>query len=316
MSQKQKKLLYGWNPYCAFANGGSNIFRSGGTVSYFLPSTIYQHPQHYYFFYPTRPVYVSPMTQTQLVYARENHKTGGLDSNEKSGKSEKNKKKNDSKSKSKNKNKKQTFAIHDNCGRPFEVTLSVTKKTKTAMIACPINCKYIPTFQVTYTRAWIGFGSDYQKEMEGKDRGEWSRGNNILLENPDNFKLLSADSKDTTWPVSSKVVKKTMSVLWIGYSIGLIELPPGETIVKFVSKVGNNDVPYPYFFTQNYTYLVAEDVIMSNSEIPRHILENPHYDENGDWQDVYRWYYKMEYTPAKNPKIVSRYDWVQVSPGF
>lgn len=328
MSQKK---LYGWNPCLVnvgFPTPVGFLPTYPSTAQTHLPiigGTTQIRPYIYpnYFFYGlSRPnaysVYDRPIIirKRWIRYDDVKTKTGGLEKADK-----KDEKKAEKKEKTKSKSKKQTFVIHDNGGRPFEVTLSVgDKKTKTAVIARDVNsddvdCTYIPNFQVTYTKAWVGFGSTSIQNMEGKDHGEWSRGNNILLENPDNFKLLVDEKKETKWPVSPAVgkKKKTMSVLLIGSAVQFIELPPGESIVKFVSNVGNNDVPYAYFFTQKYTYLVAENVIMKNSLIPPKILENPQYDEDGELQDVYRWYYKT-YSADDNQKIVSHYDWFQVCP--
>ena len=37
-----------------------------------------------------------------------------------------------------------------------------------------------------------------------------------------------------------------------------------NAIVKYISPIGNNDVPYPYAISGKYTYLMIEDVILDN----------------------------------------------------
>jgi hypothetical protein len=214
--------------------------------------------------------------------------------------------------------KSKKYEIHDNGGRPFRVTLSDSKE---AIIEVSNEedddvRTWVPSFAVKYTKAWIGFGSVYKTEMEGKDRGEWSRGNSILLENVYDFNAFSAKkiNKSLTLPKENGG-----TVLWIGWSIELIHLPPKESVVQFVSVVGNNDVPYPYFSTQKRSYLLVENVSIDNRKIPKQILQKPQYTGKDDiWRDLYVWYYDWEntgYSPQKDTKLgVSHFKSVTVYP--
>jgi len=65
-------------------------------------------------------------------------------------------------------------------------------------------------------------GSVYDEEMGKSDGGMWTLGNTILFEKP-NKKLILVGSQ----------------------GVSEIELPSDENVVRFVSFVGMNDVPYP-----------------------------------------------------------------------
>lgn len=75
--------------------------------------------------------------------------------------------------------------------------------------------------------------------------------------------------------------------LFIGHEIFSFEA--SSTIVKYVSPVGNNDVPYPYAIDveANY-YLMIENVVLTNS------ANNSVTDQVTKYNDPYNYYYKMK----------------------
>ncbi len=54
------------------------------------------------------------------------------------------------------------------------------------------------------------------------------------------------------------------SYMIVGESVKTFKIPHGDTIRKYVSPVGNNDVPYPYAVGDKYTYLLIENVRIAN----------------------------------------------------
>lgn len=47
--------------------------------------------------------------------------------------------------------------------------------------------------------------------------------------------------------------------VFIGETIYEFSVPRGEVITKYISDIGNNDVPYPYAISQNYVFFLIED---------------------------------------------------------
>jgi len=57
--------------------------------------------------------------------------------------------------------------------------------------------------------------------------------------------------------------------IYIGSEIYSFETGNGKEneIVKYISPIGSNDVPYPYAISGKYTYLMIEDVILDNQHL-------------------------------------------------
>jgi hypothetical protein len=72
----------------------------------------------------------------------------------------------------------------------------------------------------------------------------------------------------------------------IGDCIYSFETKNKEKIIKFVSPIGNNDVPYPYAIGENNTYLLLEKIYIDNSLL----------DLN---EDIYQQYYQCHYIKLK-----------------
>ena len=57
----------------------------------------------------------------------------------------------------------------------------------------------------------------------------------------------------------------------------------GKPIKKFISRIGNNGVPYAVAISETYTYFFMEEVAILNEDIPHHEHDYVHY-----------WYYNEE----------------------
>lgn len=56
---------------------------------------------------------------------------------------------------------------------------------------------------------------------------------------------------------------KAKTYLYVGEAIKLFHFE--EPIIKYVSIMGNNDVPYPFALTKNYAILLIEDIILERN---------------------------------------------------
>jgi len=74
--------------------------------------------------------------------------------------------------------------------------------------------------------------------------------------------------------------------IYIGQCIYSFETKNKEKIIKFVSPIGNNDVPYHYAIGENNTYLLLEKIYIVNSLL----------DLN---DDIYQQYYQYHYINIK-----------------
>jgi hypothetical protein len=63
--------------------------------------------------------------------------------------------------------------------------------------------------------------------------------------------------------------------VYIGPSIKSFKTQPGDTIVAFVSPMGNSAVPYPYAIGRTHTYLVEEAVCIDNATLVRVMASAP-----------------------------------------
>lgn len=122
------------------------------------------------------------------------------------------------------------YKIHDNGGRPFEVTVR-GKNVKVYKIKEDTEPKEL--FDWTVDEVFIG------KKSPG---GGY-----------DGLKPREAEG-------NSLLVKKGSKYIYIGSEI--YEFTPFEedTVEKYYSDIGNNDVPYPYAIGQKYVYLLLEKV--------------------------------------------------------
>lgn len=97
-----------------------------------------------------------------------------------------------------------------------------------------------PCLNFKYEQIWIGNGNVYGI----KKQDDFSLGNAILVQQ---------DAK---------------TIIFIGHDIQEISLTDNEFVTEFVSLVGNNDVPYPYFLTNKWCYLILENIKIPIEMVP------------------------------------------------
>jgi hypothetical protein len=122
------------------------------------------------------------------------------------------------------------YKIHDNGGRPFEVAVR-GKSVKVYKLKDDTEPKEL--FDWTVDEVFVGKKSP---------RGGY-----------DGLKPRQAEG-------NSLLVKKGSKYIYIGSEI--YEFTPFEedTVERYYSDIGNNDVPYPYAIGQKYIYLMIENV--------------------------------------------------------
>ena len=140
----------------------------------------------------------------------------------------------------------QTYYTHDNGGRPFKIniignTVSIYKFQKNLFNNSNVIRKYtdkpILTYQVQ--KYFIGKSPKCKMTLFSGGYGSSFDGNSILLHINDN------------------------KYIYIGEKI--YSFTSKSNIVKYVSLVGNSDVPYPYAIdSNNNVYLMVENVILGN----------------------------------------------------
>ena len=145
----------------------------------------------------------------------------------------------------------QEYLTHDNGSRPFKVVIADGNVKIYTRIPNSIE-EFNSEPYLTYDPLQIFIGKSPLNEMTDFSGG-WGPefdGNSILLKTND------------------------LKYIFIGHKIFSFK-PQGE-IIKFVSPVGNNDVPYPYAIdTNDNFYLLIENVIVKN--IPENAQADPHY---------------------------------------
>ena len=156
-----------------------------------------------------------------------------------------------------------TVRVVDNGGIPFLVRLSSSGRAArlprqgNAKISALVpgsgsasasgSASYAELGTVAYTRARIGL---CPTERESS-RAWWHGGNSVLLHT------------------------KPGPLVYIGTSIKSFVPRPNDTIVAFVSPMGNSAVPYPYAIGRTHTYLLEEDVCIDNATLVRVMASAP-----------------------------------------
>jgi hypothetical protein len=147
------------------------------------------------------------------------------------------------------------YYIHDNGGRPFEVTIDNTTNEVSVAKNDNWSGNYINILKYNPQKIFIGKSPQINMTEFSGGHGDRFDGNSILLNIKDN------------------------EYVFIGNEI--LSFQSLSEIHTFVSPFGNNDVPYPYAIdTYNNYYLLIEYVIISN-----YINEINHYEE------PYEYYY-------------------------
>ena len=160
-----------------------------------------------------------------------------------------------------------TVNIVDNGGIPFRVHLSSAGRGAATISALVPGSRsdsgsgpasYAEWGTIAYTRARIGLCPTEQSRSPSRSRGSWwHNGNSLLLHTGDR-----ADGEPGP-------------LVYIGPSIKSFVPRPNDTIVAFVSPMGNSAVPYPYAIGRTHTYLVEEAVCIDNATLVRVMASAP-----------------------------------------
>ena len=154
---------------------------------------------------------------------------------------------------------KHIYKIHDNGAVPY---LVYDYGNKVSVYKQPDNMqKKILDFK--YKKIFIG---DNTLNFTGYVPKGMGKGNSILLEVLPN------------------------EYVYIGNEIKSFTIKQDDVIIKYVSPIGNSDVPYPYAIGKNFTYLMLENKYIPNEFVD---LKN----------DVYAQYYGFDKT--SNKKIIA-----------
>ena len=164
------------------------------------------------------------------------------------------------------KNKSKTYYTHDNGGRPFKVVVEDKKvyvykykkydETTNSFLYSEKSIKYQKQDYFKYKKIFIGKSPKNKKTIFSNGYGAKFTGNSILLQITNNKYVFIGDK--------------------------IFSFTSKSEIEKFVSPVGNNDVPYPYAVdVDGRYYLMIEDIIIDKiTNIKKY------------YNDPYEFYYK------------------------
>jgi hypothetical protein len=161
------------------------------------------------------------------------------------------------------------YETHDNGGRPFAVIdfkgrVEVYEQKWDDATEKPVRGKQV--YKTSYSEIWVG--KDPLRITPGGWK-PWMVGNTVLLR-------IGANR-----------------YVFIGEQIYEFALEAGDSVVKYVSPVGNSDVPYPYIIGKMNTYLLLERLVISNTVLNVSV-------------DAYSQYYKGLMSKDKMAKLATK----------
>jgi len=163
--------------------------------------------------------------------------------------------------------------VHDNGDRPFVVII--------ASEILVFKSKYLKDEKAYYFDKLVLKIPKYKKIFIGKDKEYGFTGNSNL------------------------VMINDFEYIYIGGSI--YKFKTKEVITKYVSEVGNSDVPYPFAVSASYYYLMIENVFYDKKQIPKDTHDMTRtYGNNIPYAFYY--YYRKEFKKGKliAKKLVSK----------
>ncbi len=153
------------------------------------------------------------------------------------------------------------YYIHDNGGRPYKVEIDNNKNTLTVFDNIEDSKTYKKNiYSSKYTNIWIGKSPKIEMTEYSGGYGKKFDGNTILIETGN------------------------LEYVYIGEHI--LSFKSISPIKKYISPVGNNDVPYPYAIdNEGYIYLLIENVIVHPNEKTQTLFNKS--------EEPYTVYYKL-----------------------
>ena len=138
------------------------------------------------------------------------------------------------------------YYIHDNQRRPFKVI--VDGRNKNIKVYKDIRNRKIKDIPDEPIYDKLVLQTKYKTLFDG---GPLPKGEDKVAFEPGNSILICVSGN---------------KYIYIGDKIYSFETDDGKDneIIKYISPVGNNDVPYPYAISEKNTYLMIEDVILDN----------------------------------------------------
>jgi hypothetical protein len=153
------------------------------------------------------------------------------------------------------------YYIHDNGGRPYKVEIDNNKNTLNVFDNIENSKTYKKKiYSSKYTNIWIGKSPKIEMTEYSGGYGKKFDGNTILIE------------------------IGNLEYVFIGEQI--LSFKSISPIKKYISPVGNNDVPYPYAIdSDGYMYLLIENVIVHPNQKTENLFKKS--------EEPYSAYYKL-----------------------
>ena len=182
------------------------------------------------------------------------------------------------------------YYIHNNGGRPFMITID-DNKLDIYKHNDDLNFDKILKFKIKecdkdiqYDEKPFNYGEkiftvkSYEKVFIGKDYYDF-KNNKVSLKH------------DQKCFIGNSILVKLSKYKYIYIGERIYSFTTKDEIIKYVSPVGNSDVPYPYAIGTENTYLMIEDVVIPNNLLKKyHSVKNNYAMDNND---PYHIYYKL-----------------------
>jgi hypothetical protein len=154
------------------------------------------------------------------------------------------------------------YYIHDNGGRPYKVEIDNNKNILNVFDNIEDSKTYKKNiYSSKYSNIWVGKSPKIEMTEYSGGYGKKFEGNSILIETGN------------------------LEYVFIGEQI--LSFKSLSPIKKYVSPVGNNDVPYPYAIdSEGYIYLLIANVIVHPNEKTENLFKKS--------EEPYSAYYKLE----------------------
>jgi hypothetical protein len=154
------------------------------------------------------------------------------------------------------------YYIHDNGGRPYKVEIDNNKNIVTVFDNIEDSKTYKKNiYSSKYSNIWVGKSPKIEMTEYSGGYGKKFDGNTILIE--------------------------TGNLEYVYIAELILSFKSISPIKKYVSPVGNNDVPYPYAIdSEGYIYLLLENVIVHPNEKTEKLFKKS--------EEPYSAYYKLE----------------------
>jgi len=163
----------------------------------------------------------------------------------------------------------QSYLTHDNGGRPFRVDISADGKT----------VKLHQRVKIDYSR--YKHAKDYPEDTYHDEPAMvWRHVKNVFVGDSPKTDMTSFSCGFGPKFRGNSILLHLKGLEYVFIGMNVFQFAAKSPIVKYVSEVGNNDVPYPYAVdSKGRIYLLIENVILT-----KHLEEATN-------QGPYHWYY-------------------------